>query len=685
MTVVASSKITLSDVRVRILRLPREVRAALPEAAATMTVILEGHPDVEVLNIASHRGYLGGVTNLFRRANILRTRDDVVEGRASEVDWNYSPADGIARISIAPVEDWQAVPQPAENGEPVLRGESVAELEEAEEVLSQGSAAHRPFFVPIARAIAELGGSARKRDVVRKMRVILADELNEKQLDYLEANNRYGWARKQLKDAGLIGGEYGVWALTELGKIYEETHRGDALEIPASIRESDTPARSTVKTETVEVTGFRGYEIPMLRALEAGETDKAELFDRLEAIMGKALLAGDRRIMPGNNPVWRFRASWALSNLGKAGFAENTGRGEWALTDAGRERLKNEGERWDARTFHGSKAKVRVEHEGAAGEPVGPAWDLADWNAARRELGKNLHGQLTMRLRPELGPTPDDPLPRNIILYGPPGTGKTHLAKVVARALTGEDGASEDGPFRLVQFHPSYAYEDFVQGLRPDLNKTELQYKIHEGPFRKIAEAAAQDPDAFYVLVIDEINRGDPARIFGELLYSLEYRDEAVTLPAGGTLTVPSNLVIIGTMNSVDRSVALVDYALRRRFGFLRVDPDPAVIQTVRGSGTLAETGPAVLEKFNAWIRKRLGREHQLGHSYFLSSALPEDADDVFDRIWTMDAAPLLEEYFFGDDAALAEAERVWRRAVSEEAAARAQVEQESQEEDEAS
>src|SRR6185436_11932230 len=104
-------------------------------------------------------------------------------------------------------------------------------------------------------------------------------------------------------------------------------------------------------------------------------------------------------------------------------------------------------------------------------------------------------------------------------------------------------------------------------------------------------EEANAEQDRVFVLIIDEINRGDPARIFGELLYALEYRNREVELASGGPLIVPPNLVVIGTMNSVDRSVALVDYALRRRFSFLRVDPNPAVIAHVRRTGLLGESG----------------------------------------------------------------------------------------------
>lgn len=544
-------------------------------------------------------------------------------------------------------------------------------LEEVHAKLEGESRAHRAFFIPILRAIAAAGGKARKRDVVAKIREILEGSLTKKQLDYLEANNRFGWSRAPLKRNGLVGGEYGVWELLPLGRAYLEAYGDKVAAIALNIPEADAPARSTVATESVPVTAFRGYEIPLLRVMGTGVTEKKSIMARLLDEIGEGLLPGDKRVMPGGTAVWTFRAHWALSSLAKAGQAENIGTGEWSITSAGRERLEQEGATWDIAQYRNSHAKVRVQ---GTKPPPPPPKAPPGWGELGSRVPKALFQQLDARLRPSLGSSPETPLARNIILYGPPGTGKTYLAKVVAQALTGEDEVSEDGHFRLVQFHPSYAYEDFVQGLRPDIKQTQLRYQLQKGPFLRIAEAAQQEPDSFFVLVIDEINRGDPARIFGELLYALEYRDEAVTLPLGGELLVPSNLVIIGTMNSVDRSVALVDYALRRRFGFLRVEPEPEVIEKVRRSGVLAEIGPAVLEKFNGWIRKRLGREHVLGHSFFISPLVPDEADDAFDRLWQLDVRPLLEEYFFGDEDGLAEANSQWADIVASELREREEV-----------
>jgi 5-methylcytosine-specific restriction protein B len=159
---------------------------------------------------------------------------------------------------------------------------------------------------------------------------------------------------------------------------------------------------------------------------------------------------------------------------------------------------------------------------------------------------------------------------KQIILYGPPGTGKTYLARELARHLT------DDGAVKLVQFHPSYTYEDFFEGFRPEPGGSgTLTFTLRAGPFRDFAEVAADNPTTAYILIIDEINRANLAKVFGELYFLLEYRDESISLQYSPDkeFTLPQNLFIIGTMNTADRSIARIDAAMRRRFAFVELDP----------------------------------------------------------------------------------------------------------------
>ena len=158
---------------------------------------------------------------------------------------------------------------------------------------------------------------------------------------------------------------------------------------------------------------------------------------------------------------------------------------------------------------------------------------------------------------------------RQVIFQGPPGTGKTYVARKLAVRLAGSPER-----VRLVQFHPSYAYEDFVQGFRPTLRNDQPGFKLEPGPLLDMAERARGNPGAKHFLVIDEINRGNLAKVFGELYFLLEYRDEPMQLQySNAEFSLPDNLYIIGTMNTADRSIALVDLALRRRFHFVEFHP----------------------------------------------------------------------------------------------------------------
>ncbi|MDM8531224.1 AAA family ATPase [Anaerolineales bacterium HSG25] len=226
-----------------------------------------------------------------------------------------------------------------------------------------------------------------------------------------------------------------------------------------------------------------------------------------------------------------------------------------------------------------------------------------------------------------------------IILYGPPGTGKTFLADKLARHMIG----SGDGFYQLIQFHPAYSYEDFMEGLRPQLTEQgQLTYAMQAGRFMTFCQRAAQRHDPC-VLIIDEINRANLARIFGELMYLLEYRDQSIQLAGGRAFTIPANVRIIGTMNTADRSIALVDHALRRRFAFISVQPDMTVLQRFhhqRETGFPVDKLITVLERLNQTINDP---HYEVGIAYFLH----EDLSIQLPDIWQMEIEPYLEEYFF--------------------------------------
>ena len=159
---------------------------------------------------------------------------------------------------------------------------------------------------------------------------------------------------------------------------------------------------------------------------------------------------------------------------------------------------------------------------------------------------------------------------KQVIFFGPPGTGKTFIAEKLAQHLVG----GSDGFYELIQFHPEYSYEDFIQGIRPEpLQGGGLTYPVKPGKFIRFCEKSTKKTGVC-VLIIDEINRANLSRVFGELMYLLEYREKDIELATGNRFSIPPNVRIIGTMNTADRSIALVDHALRRRFAFLPLYPD---------------------------------------------------------------------------------------------------------------
>jgi hypothetical protein len=222
------------------------------------------------------------------------------------------------------------------------------------------------------------------------------------------------------------------------------------------------------------------------------------------------------------------------------------------------------------------------------------------------------------------------------ILYGPPGTGKTFVAEKLARHLIG----GGDGFADLVQFHPSYAYEDFMQGIRPQRVSGGLDYPTVSGRFLEFCDRAARCTGSC-VLIIDEINRANLARVFGELMYLLEYRQQEIPLAGGGRFKIPGNVRLLGTMNTADRSIALVDYALRRRFAFLPLYPNFDVLRRYHQNTGVAVDGLIrVLQRVNQAIDDP---HYHVGISFFLRENLPAELADI----WQMEIEPYLEEFFF--------------------------------------
>ena len=234
---------------------------------------------------------------------------------------------------------------------------------------------------------------------------------------------------------------------------------------------------------------------------------------------------------------------------------------------------------------------------------------------------------------------------KQMIFYGPPGTGKTYNAKWTLRELFGVNKDElpdlQGDQWDIVQFHPSYNYEDFVRGVQVNTNdEGQIKYETKNRIFAEMCDKASQDKDNAYALIIDEINRANVSSVLGELIYALEYRGESVSTPyeiiGSRLLTIPPNLYIIGTMNTADRTIGALDYAVRRRFAFVHCPPDESLIADAKAKSMFGK----VKHIFAKFLSPDFdAADVEIGHSYFMAQG-----EELLGKI-QYQVIPILEEY----------------------------------------
>lgn len=570
------------------------------------------------------------------------------------------------------------------------------------------------YFAPVHRAMQHLGGQATPKQVYAYLTehegLTVEDMAHVNQNGKPTFENRAAWARFYMTKAGwMYAPKHGVWALTEKGKQATELTQEQAVALFKS-------AQTQFKGHEEEVEAPQDHVQPestqyWFVGAMWDEGDQTQRF-MLEGIWQngyedkftdqvQAMREGDRiaikasfsrkHDLPFDNrgqvvSVMRIKAIGTVTR--------NHGDGRtvdvvWDTAFAPRD--------WFFYTYRSTITRARVEDEVLARRLVAFAFEGAPQDYAffmaqpywRERFLANDDG-LTDGAAEAEG-TEEDTTPsssasygvadivaegcfvpeadlqamlqrwqskKNLILQGPPGTGKTWLAKRLAKALIDSKSPSDE-QLRVVQFHPALSYEDFVRGYRPG---GDGKLTLTDGVFLQVVEAARFQPDVDHVLIIEEINRGNPAQVLGEILTLIESskrnKEAAMELAyprrVGERFYVPENLYVIGTMNVADRSLALVDLALRRRFAFVNLVPglNAAWEQWCLAKGMDAASIAHIrseIEALNQEISQdsALGAQFQIGHSYVTPHEAVADAQAWFAEVVQSEIGPLLHEYWF--------------------------------------
>lgn len=601
------------------------------------------------------------------------------------------------------------------------------ELEEThDEQDPEGGPRFVRYFGPVLDAIRALGGEAKPADVRGWLIEHLAWVREEAEVltrgGRRSFDGKVGWARFYLVQAGLLDdARRGVWQLTPAGKASHPTYT-EALELFRQVREAGgfdqpltkttAPSNSPSSRELFDDPDrqfwfagsiWNGNDDQTERLLAEGIWQTNKVLDDNAVQMVHEMRPGDR-IAIKSSFVQKF--GLPFDNRGKpvsvmrikavGTITENMGDGQtvkvdWRTLDPARDWLFYTYRNTLARANLGhQRAKMLVRFAFADGEQdydfflKQPYWarkysesSLSIDEDAEIEEGTSLEEDATNDAPYRLSDIMNDGcfLPeheldqllnrlrskKNLILQGAPGTGKTWLAKRLGRALIGLRQPDRE-LLRSVQFHPSLSYEDFVRGWRPAKGGG---LELSDGIFMDVVNAALARPDTPFVLVVEEINRGNPAQIFGELLTLLEDSkrspDEAVELAYRADdaerVHIPENLHIVGTMNIADRSLALVDLALRRRFAFVTLEPQLGDLWRrwcIEEAGLAADTVDAIASRMaalNASIAqdRSLGAQFRVGHSYVTPPRNTRivDGEAWFAVVVETEIRPLLEEYWF--------------------------------------